>query len=139
MPTDSILVDANIVVYLLLKTDKTEKARQLFEQCSRWVSESFMPIELTSAFLTAVRMNEITAKQAAFCLEQALELFPPVNLLKANHYRTMEMAIKYKTSAYDARYLVIAQELGTRLVTNDKPLRKAAPELTMSLDEALTQ
>ena len=137
MPTDSILVDANIVVYLLLKSDKTEIARQLFEQSSRWVSESFMPIELTSAFITAVRIKEITEKQAAFYLEQALELFPSINLLKANHYRAMEMAMKYKVSAYDARYLVIARELDTRLVTNDKPLRKAAPELTMSLDEAL--
>ena len=137
MPTDSILVDANIVVYLLLKSDKTEMARQLFEQSSRWVSESFMPIELTSAFITAVRIKENTEKQAAFYMEHAHELFPSINLLKANHYRAMEMAMKYKVSAYDARYLVIARELDTRLVTNDKPLRKAAPELTMSLDEAL--
>ncbi len=40
-------------------------------------------------------------------------------------------------SAYDARFLVVAQTFGGRLVTEDTKLRRAAPGLTQSLEQAL--
>ena len=39
--------------------------------------------------------------------------------------------------AYDARFLVVAEGLGIRLVTEDVKLRRAAPKLTQSLAQAL--
>jgi predicted nucleic acid-binding protein len=42
-------------------------------------------------------------------------------------------------SAYDARYLVVAQRLQTRLVTEDAKLRSKAPDLTCSLAEELAR
>lgn len=47
------------------------------------------------------------------------------------------MAIAYKVLVYDARFLVAARKLGVKLVTEDAALRRAAPELTQSLNEAL--
>jgi len=96
-------------------------------------------VELTSAFITAVLMNEITGSQARIYLDQAMELFPSINLVKATHQKVMKLAIKYNTSAYEARHLAIAEEVDTRLVSHDKRLRKAAPDLTISLEEALAQ
>ena len=46
-------------------------------------------------------------------------------------------AAHYRISAYDAHYLVVARHLGVKLVTEDAWLRKAAPELTQSLAEAV--
>jgi predicted nucleic acid-binding protein len=40
-------------------------------------------------------------------------------------------------SAYDARFLAVADTLGTKLVTEDAKLRAAAPDLTRSLAQAL--
>lgn len=46
-------------------------------------------------------------------------------------------AARYRVSAYVARYLALADQLGSRLVTEDARLRAAAPALTQSLAEAL--
>jgi predicted nucleic acid-binding protein len=47
------------------------------------------------------------------------------------------MAIRYRITAYDGRFLAVADQLGSRLVTEDTKLRAAAPALTQSLEEAI--
>jgi predicted nucleic acid-binding protein len=47
------------------------------------------------------------------------------------------LALNRKISAYDARFLRVAEMLGLPLITEDIKLRKAAPDLTCSLTEAL--
>ena len=49
----------------------------------------------------------------------------------------LAIAARYRVSAYDARFLALADQLGRRLVTEDTRLRGAAPALTQSLAEAL--
>jgi predicted nucleic acid-binding protein len=46
-------------------------------------------------------------------------------------------AARFRVTAYDARLLVLAQQTGTPLITEDAKLRAAAPLLTQSLDQAL--
>jgi predicted nucleic acid-binding protein len=55
-----------------------------------------------------------------------------------SHHRALVVAMTYRVSVYDARFLVAAQELGIKLVTEDVARRRVAPELTQSLEEALT-
>jgi predicted nucleic acid-binding protein len=49
----------------------------------------------------------------------------------------LAIAARHHVSAYDARFLALADHLGRRLVTEDIRLRIAAPALTQSLAEAL--
>ena len=49
------------------------------------------------------------------------------------------IAARHGVSVYDARFLALADQLGTRLVTEDAKLRAAAPALTQSLAEALAK
>ena len=55
----------------------------------------------------------------------------------ANHVDVLELAAQLRISAYDARFVAVARDLGLRLVTEDAKLRKAAPTLTNSLADAL--
>ena len=54
-----------------------------------------------------------------------------------SHVQALHTAASFGVSAYDARFLAAAQAAGTRLVTQDSRLRKAAPALTQSIAEAL--
>jgi predicted nucleic acid-binding protein len=58
-------------------------------------------------------------------------------LARMNHASVLATASRHRVSAYDARFLALAHQLGSRLVTEDARLRVAAPALTQSLAEAL--
>jgi predicted nucleic acid-binding protein len=58
-------------------------------------------------------------------------------LLEIRHEDALTLAAQRDVSAYDSRYLVVAQRLQTRLITEDAKLRKKAPDLTCSIADAL--
>jgi predicted nucleic acid-binding protein len=50
----------------------------------------------------------------------------------------LDNAMRYRISAYDARFISIAERLKVKLVMDDARLRRAVPSLTVSLSEAFT-
>ena len=70
------------------------------------------------------------------CLAKAAALFDG-KLARIAHASVLAIAARHRVSAYDARFLALAHQLGHRLVTEDARLRVAAPALTQSLAEAL--
>ena len=58
-------------------------------------------------------------------------------LISVPNLRALRCAERFAVSAYNARFLVLADALGAKLVTEDAKLRAAAPELTCSLAQAL--
>jgi predicted nucleic acid-binding protein len=131
-----VVVDTNILVYLLLAGDRTADARALLKRDADWRSEGFALIELTNVLVTAMRVRGLLPGQANTVLAQAQNLIEP-GLHVANHADVLALAFQFKVSAYDARFLAVAQTVGKKLVTEDAKLRKAAPEITQSLAEAL--
>ena len=85
---------------------------------------------------TYVRTRLASEPEALARLDEA-ETFLSPGLILVSHRQALIIAMTYKVSAYDARFLVAARELGAKLVTEDAKLRRAAPELTQSLEEAL--
>jgi predicted nucleic acid-binding protein len=132
-----VLVDTNVLVALLVRnTPWYEQARSLYERDKDWRSESHAMVELTNVLLRCVRVDEFEVGAALAMLEFAERRFT-AGLLFAPHAAAMRVALNRGISAYDARFLVTADELDVKLVTEDAKLRRAAPELTQSLDEAL--
>ena len=58
-------------------------------------------------------------------------------LAEVSHADALRTAAAFGVSAYYARFLAAASALGTKLVTEDAKLRKAAPALSQSLATAL--
>ncbi|MGD0007285.1 MAG: type II toxin-antitoxin system VapC family toxin [Terriglobia bacterium] len=86
------------------------------------------PLEVANAFLIAVRRKRISPEDARQFLED-LESLPirvettTENLVRAGVF---PMAEQYRLTVYDAAYLELAMREGTRLMTLDNDLRKAA-------------
>jgi predicted nucleic acid-binding protein len=131
-----VVVDCNVVVHLLLEGEQTPRARALLERDADWRSEALLIVELTNVLATAMRARGLALDDAVIALTQAREVVEP-GLHAASHFEALETASRYGVSAYDARYLVVARDLGARLVTEDAQLRRAAPELTRSLVDAV--
>jgi predicted nucleic acid-binding protein len=130
-----VVVDTNILAYLLIEGDRTRDVQALFARDADWKSEAFVLIEFSNILATYLRADSLTRNQAhALLVEAEKRLTGLVNL---PHARALRVAEQFGVSAYDARFLGAAQSFKARLGTDDSRLRKAAPALTISLSEAL--
>ena len=131
-----LLVDTNVVAYLLIEGTHTQAAQQLRRRDPDWRSEAFLLVEFTNVLASSVATRRMTFGLAENFLGKAVALFdgklrsmPPASVLAA--------AVRHGVCAYDARFLALAEAIGLPIVTEDKKLRDAAPNLTQSLADAL--
>ena len=130
------VTDTNIIAPLYVRSARTDAVTKLFAQDQIWRTEPLALIELSNVLITYERARYITAATARDCLARAAAFLQP-NLFRVSHQAALDAALRYGTTAYNARFLALAQQLGSRLVTEDAKLRAAAPALTQSLNEAL--
>ena len=130
------VVDTNIVVYLLLDGPSSEAARALYAADGDWQSESFLMVELVNVLTTAMRSAKRPLADTLQTLHEARHLMS-AGLRRVDDRDVLNAAAHFGVSGYDARFLIIARALGEPLVTEDAKLRRAAPDLTCSLAEAL--
>ncbi len=131
-----VVVDTNILAYLLIKGDRTADAQALFTRDAEWRSEGFVLIEFSNILATYQRSGALSRSAAETMLATAERVV--TGFVNLPHGRALKLAAEFGVSAYDARFLGAAQNLGARLVTEDARLRIAAPALTRSLAEALS-
>ena len=131
-----VLVDTNVIAPLYVRSARTEAVEELFARDAVWRTEPLALIELSSVLITYERSRYITAATARDCLNRAVAFLQP-QLFRVSHQAALEAALDYRVTAYDARFLALADQLGSCLVTEDARLRAAAPALTQSLAEAL--
>jgi predicted nucleic acid-binding protein len=130
-----VVVDTNILAYLLIEGDRTRDAHALYSKDADWKSEAFVLIEFSNILATYLRSGALSRRQAqALLVEAEKRVRVLVNL---PHVHALRTAGQFTVSAYDGRFLGAAQSLGARLVTEDARLRTAAPALTISLADAL--
>lgn len=128
-----VLADTNVVFSFLVDNDWSEAAGALQRRDPEWRTESHALVELTNVFARYVRARLMTEEETFLTLARAEMLFRD-GVLRVRHRDALRMALDRQISAYDARFLVAAQELGVKLVTEDAKLRRAAPDLTQSLE-----
>ena len=130
-----VVIDTNILAFLLIEGDHTREAQALLAQDPEWHSEAFVLIEFSNILATYQRIGDLSRAQAERLLNKAETRMQ--GLINLPHATALRTAQKFLVSAYDARFLATAENLDTRLVTEDTKLRAAAPSLTQSLVEAL--
>jgi predicted nucleic acid-binding protein len=131
-----LLVDTNVVAYLLIQGEHTKAAQQLRSRDVDWRSEAFLLVEFTNVLVSSIATKRMTMLQAEDLLAKVTALFDG-KLARMAHASVLATAVRHRVSAYDARFLALAHQHGSRLVTDDARLRAAAPALTQSLAEAL--
>ncbi len=131
-----LVVDTNIIVPLYVRASASEAVRELRERDAVWRTDPFALIEFSNLLATYERARYLTKAMAQECLAHAQSFLRP-HYFSVKHEAALELAIRHRLTAYDGRFLALAHQLGSRLVTEDARLRAAAPALTQSLAEAL--
>jgi predicted nucleic acid-binding protein len=130
-----ILIDTNILAYLMIEGDRTSAAQTLFASDPDWASESFILVEFTNVLTTYVRTKALNHKQALEMLAEAQAIVP--TLTNVQHSRAFETATEFGISAYDGRFIAIAKQTKSKLVTEDVRLRAAVPAWTIALGDVI--
>ena len=127
-----IVVDVNIIVNLFIEGEHTTAASDLYKQDDQWCCPDIWLHEMTNVMSTYVKHGGVSQKKAAQILNNALAYFLDTTF-SISVTDVLNCSLKYNISAYDAEYIVLAKSNKTRLVTVDKKLNKAIPQLTRLL------
>lgn len=132
-----IVVDTNVIAYLLIEGDRTADAQALRLADPDWRSEPFLLVEFSNLLATQVRAKALSAAQAKSLLESAAQQVAA--WVEVPHAEALAVALDRQISAYDARFVACARRLSAPLVTEDSRLRTATPGSSMSIAEAVSR
>jgi predicted nucleic acid-binding protein len=127
-----IVVDTNVMVYLLAGVGPGEEARKLLERDPEWTAPSLLRSELRNVVLGLVRRGRLEMADALeICRDAEAILGDRVASLPDG--AVLAAAEEAGLTAYDAEYVALARALGVPLVTADTAILDAAPDVAVGL------
>lgn len=125
-----IVVDTNVIAYLLIQGDYTESIVKLREQDSEWIAPRLWLDEFLNVLAISERQNVISSEISDNTLELACELMQGRSYdLPAQ--RVLSTARRTGCSAYDSQYICLAEDMGLKLYTFDAKVLKNCSELAV--------
>jgi predicted nucleic acid-binding protein len=126
------VVDASVAAKWILHDEASETANALLKTVIRQGAfvPAIFPFEVENVLLAAQRRGRVDATSVA----EALNLLKHLDLdiepfLPSQIGRHLELALRFKLTAYEAAYLVLSLRRDATLFTADHPLETAAKSL----------
>jgi predicted nucleic acid-binding protein len=132
-----IVVDANVIMALVRETTRTPEAQAIYSLDSDWTVPPLWQYEVLNALLNEVKARHLPLPLAIEVAENATRLFGD----RIRHARPDDILVTARAAgltAYDATYVALARSLGTVLVTEDKHILRACPDLARSMIQFLS-
>lgn len=125
-----IVVDANVISYLILKGPFSEDCGKLFLWDSEWAAPRLWRDEVSNVLVTYERRKMINRKDALLAFKDA-EAIIGENEFDVQIERIMNVAHRTQCSAYDSQYVALAEDLNFQLFTYDKKVLTTNPNLAI--------
>lgn len=129
-----IVVDTNLIAYLLLGGEKTEQARSIFERDTQWAAPLLWRSEFRSVLAMFMRRGALTSGAAIEFMQEAETLMQDGEY-QVDSRRVLELVESSKCSAYDCEFVALARHLSVPLVTSDKQILSEFPDTAVSIEE----
>ncbi|HUX68170.1 MAG TPA: type II toxin-antitoxin system VapC family toxin [Terriglobales bacterium] len=127
-----IVVDANVLAYLLIDGVHTAAAQAQLQRDPHWHAPQLWRSELLSVLAGELRRSGMSWETALEILGVAADL-----MLGRSHEVVAENVLRLvrtsPCSAYDLEYVALAMELGVPLVTMDRQLLREFPGTAVAL------
>lgn len=126
-----IVVDTNIVAYLMIESDHTAQAIGVRRKDADWRSPGLWRSEFRNVMMLYVRRDIMTSQNAILRTAKAETL---IETMAVNSDRIIELASQSGCTAYDCEFVSLAERLGVPLITSDKKILAAFPDIAISMD-----
>lgn len=131
-----IVVDVNIVAYLLINGRKTALARQLHAADGEWRLPPLWRAEFLNVLVLQITQGGFGLGAAEGIWTTATTLLGKAEV-EPDLLLALHIAAANRITACDAQYLALAEQLGIRCVTEDRELLRKFPKLTVEMAGAL--
>lgn len=130
-----IVVDTNVMAYLLLPGPRTELAELLRRQHRQWAAPPLWRSEFRSVLTTHLRQNLLNLPDAIAVMQRAERMLSAHEEVVASEH-VLQLVSSSRCSSYDCEFVAAAQQLGVPLITEDRAILAAFPEVAQSLHQA---
>ncbi len=127
-----IVVDTNVVAYLLLPGPKTGLAEALRRRDRHWAAPALWRSEFRNVLSGYLRRDLLQLPQALSLLQQSEESLAIHDVVVSSD-TVLQLVNNSQCSAYDCEFIAVAQQLNLSLVTEDRALLSAFPAIAQSL------
>ena len=131
-----IVVDANIIAYLWIPGYEVYKSRELLVKDPNWWVPPIYISEMRSVLLLHVRKNIIKMNNAIDLIGKIESQFGH-STMDVPSKLVLTLGNQSTCSAYDCEYVGLALLLDCPLLTQDKKLLQAFPEIAMTSENYL--
>lgn len=131
-----IVVDTNVLAYLLIPGSNTANAESLLQMDSRWIAPPLWRSELRNVLATYVRSNRMQIPDAEALFRLALAIVESQED-QPDTGHILRLSGISGCSAYDCEYVALAERLQLALVTADMRLARSFPATVTLLSNAV--
>jgi predicted nucleic acid-binding protein len=128
-----IVVDTNVIAYLLLGGEKTSRTRSIFERDSKWAAPLLWRSEFRSVLAMYIRQGKLKPEKAMEFMNEG-EILLEGEEYQVDSWRIIKLIDSSNCSAYDCEFVALAQSLNVPLITSDKQIINEFPETAISIE-----
>ena len=128
-----IVADTNLFVYLFVKGQRTTQAEMVFQQDPVWAAPLLWRSEFRNTLMGLVRRRDLE-------IEDVFEFVSEAEYwMRGREYTVVSRAVLHLSgqsgcSAYDCEFVSLAMDLEVPLVTSDRQILRAFPQVAVSPD-----
>jgi predicted nucleic acid-binding protein len=127
-----IVVDSNILAYLLIDGVFCKRAEALLASDSNWIAPLLWKSEFRNILAGYIRRKDFSFDKAYQIIREA-EFILSSKEFEVDSLLVLELIRDSDCSAYDCEFVGLATKNGCKLVTMDKQLLKAFPKIAVPL------
>ena len=129
-----IVVDTNILAYLYINSDLSSRAAAAFRRDPDWAAPLLWRSEFRNVLALYLRQERLSLVEARQIMDDVTELMMDWEY-EVTSYDVLHLVAQSSCTAYDCEFVALAEQLGIPLVTGDKQLINAFPDIAVSLED----
>jgi predicted nucleic acid-binding protein len=133
-----IVVDTNIIAYLMLPGEQTQLVEQVMAKDNRWLVPPLWQSEFRNVLALLLRQGKITIDQARAVMTRAERLLNRSEQAVISE-EVLLLVNSSRCSAYDCEFVSLAKRSKVSLVTADKRVLREFPATAVSPQQFIGQ